>query len=84
MATNHLPSACKTAACHLVIEALQTRIPELRLSEDQVRNAQQARATLDNLYKHWTNQALPKTEQPRLEAVYYRIRESRHTTLKGL
>lgn len=84
MATNHLPSACKTAACHLVIEALQTRIPELHLSEDQIRNAQQARTTLDNLYKHWTDQSLPKPNQPRLEAVYYRTRESRHTTLKGL
>ena len=84
MTTNQLPSACKTAACHLVIEALQTRIPELQLSEGQIRNAQQARTTLEDLYKYWADQTKPSTFQPHIEAVRYRIRESSNTTLKGL
>ena len=38
-----VPLSLKTATCHLVIEALQSRIPTLKLTEDQVRNANNAR-----------------------------------------
>lgn len=41
-----LPLSLKTATCHLVIEALQSRIPTLKLTEDQVRNAHNARLHL--------------------------------------
>ena len=80
---NHLPTACKTAACHLVIEALQSRLPDLKLSEDQIRNAQQARKTLDDLAAMWEKQSNPKVTNPRIEAVHYRRRDARQSTLKG-
>ena len=53
MAPNHIPNACRTAACHLVIEALQSRIPDIQLTDDQIRNAQQAHTTLNDLFRHW-------------------------------
>lgn len=84
MATNHIPLACKTAACHLIIEALQSRFPELQLTQDQVRNAEQARKTLEELSLYWQQQWKEKRNKSRLEAVYYRYREARHTTMKGL
>ena len=80
---NHLPTACKTAACHLVIEALQSRLPDLKLSDDQIRNAQQARKTLDDLAAMWEKQSNPKVTNPRIEAVHYRRRDARQSTLKG-
>ena len=82
-ALNHLPTACKTAACHLVIEALQSRLPDLKLSDDQIRNAQQARKTLDDLAAMWEKQSNPKVTDPRIEAVHYRRRDARQSTLKG-
>ena len=82
-APNHLPTACKTAACHLVIEALQSRLPDLKLSDDQIRNAQQARKTLDDLAAMWEKQSNPKVTDPRIEAVHYRRRDARQSTLKG-
>ena len=84
MAPNHIPNACRTAACHLVIEALQSRIPDIQLTEDQIRNAQQAHMTLNDLFRHWSEQAKRRDFQPRLEAVYYRLRQANHKTLKGL
>lgn len=41
-----VPKELKQATCHLVIEALQSRIPNLKLSDDQVRNANNARTFL--------------------------------------
>ena len=82
-ASNHLPTACKTAACHLIIEALQSRLPDLKLSDDQIRNAQQARKTLDDLAAMWEKQSNPKVTDPRIEAVHYRRRDARQSTLKG-
>lgn len=79
---NHLPDACKQAACHLVIEALQTRMPELMASEDQVRAADQARKTLDVLFTDWNTQA--KRWEPRIEAVDHREHDVKQSTLKGL
>ena len=84
MAPNHIPNACRTAACHLVIEALQSRIPDIQLTEDQIRNAQQAHTTLNDLFQHWSEQAKRRDFQPRLEAVYYRLRQANHKTMKGL
>lgn len=43
---NLIPLELKTATCHLVIEALQSRIPSLKLSDDQIRNALNARRLL--------------------------------------
>ncbi len=84
MATNHLPSACKTAACYIVIEALQSRIPDIQLTEDQIRNAQQARQSLEKLFENWRVQTKYKNFAPCLEAICYRIREANHHSMKGL
>lgn len=40
----------RTATCHLIIEALQSRIPTLKLSDDQVRNANNARLHLKKVH----------------------------------
>lgn len=84
LARNHVPSACKLCACHLVIEALQTRIPELKLSEDQVRNAQQARMSLEHFQTSWTEQLQKNRRLHTLEAVRFRPQDSTYKTLKGL
>lgn len=44
-----IPHSLKTATCHLIIEALQSRIPSLKLSDDQVRNANNARTFLKRI-----------------------------------
>lgn len=44
-----IPLELKSAACHLIIEALQSRIPSLKLSSDQIRNAQNARILLQRV-----------------------------------
>lgn len=41
-----IPLELKSATCHLIIEALQSRIPSLKLSDDQIRNAKNARSLL--------------------------------------
>ena len=84
MATNHLPASCKTAACYMIIEALQSRIPDIQLTEDQIRNAQQARQTLENLFANWRELSRYKNFAPRLETVHYRIREAHYHSMKGL
>jgi|GEM_PF-3399756 len=84
MATNHLPASCKTAACYMIIEALQSRIPDIQLTEDQIRNAQQARQTLENLFANWRELSRYKNFAPRLETVHYRIREANYHSMKGL
>ena len=43
---NLIPVEVKAPTCFLIIEALQSRIPTVKLSEDQVRNADNARAYL--------------------------------------
>ena len=65
-----------------MIEALQTRMPELMASEDQVRAADQARKMLDALFTDWNTQA--KRLEPRIEAVDHREHDVKQSTLKGL
>ena len=84
LARNHIPASCKICACHLVIEALQTRIPDLKLSEDQVRNAQQARITLERFQQSWTAQLRENKCVHKLEAVRFRPKDTTYKTLKGL
>ena len=38
-----IPPSLRAEACHLIIEALQTRIPALKLTDDQKKNADEAR-----------------------------------------
>ena len=84
LARNHLPASCKLCACHLVIEALQTRIPDLKLSEDQVRNTQQARASLEQFQQVWREQLRENKRIHKLEAVRFRPKDTTHKTLRGL
>lgn len=44
-----LPPSLKSAACFLVIEALQSRVPTLKLTPDQIRNADNARIDLHRI-----------------------------------
>jgi len=46
-----IPPELMSSACHLIIEALQSRIPTLQLSKDQVRNAENARKQLRRVAK---------------------------------
>ncbi len=79
---NHIPLACKTIACYLIIEAIYPRVLNTKLTDDQVRNIQQAHEMLDQFCKKLTEQINPKC-QPRIEAVRYRQREAQQSTLKG-
>lgn len=57
-----IPLALKSSACHLCIEALQSRFPTLRLSPDQVRNANNARNFLKRIAEGKVNISL--TDEP--------------------
>ncbi|MCE0484231.1 MAG: hypothetical protein LV479_08345 [Methylacidiphilales bacterium] len=46
---NTIPPDLKDTAMALIVERLQTRIPQLKLSDDQVRNANNARKYLDQI-----------------------------------
>ncbi|MDR2735758.1 MAG: hypothetical protein LBB20_02895 [Puniceicoccales bacterium] len=46
-----IPLELKSAACSLILEIAQTRIPGLKLSEDQIRLADQARESLRRVAK---------------------------------
>jgi len=89
---NAVPSECKLLAIFLIIEALQSRVPELQLSADQVRNAQNARHALDRLAQLWEKEfeqeQKPKEEkqvtEQRIEAVRYRKNTVNNKTLEGL
>lgn len=48
---NCIPKALRSDACHLIIEALQSRIPTLKLTPDQIRNANNARTYLKRIAK---------------------------------
>lgn len=79
-----IPQACKIWACFLVIEALQARIPELHLSTDQIRNANNARMSLERLSECWHTQVEGQVRRHRLEAVHHRKSEASTKTLRGL
>ena len=68
----------------LVIEALQSRIPDLQLSEDQIRNADHARQSLAQLKENWAQQADRRQGHHRIEAVRYRAHDASTKTLRGL
>ncbi|OIO60439.1 MAG: hypothetical protein COZ46_07610 [Verrucomicrobia bacterium CG_4_10_14_3_um_filter_43_23] len=46
-----IPRELKGCACRLIVEALQSRIPNIRLTPDQVRNANNARKHLLDIAK---------------------------------
>lgn len=46
---DRIPAELRPQLCHLVIESLQSRIPCFQLSADQIRNAQNARARLEQI-----------------------------------
>lgn len=46
-----IPAELKPCACYLVVEALQTRLPGLKLSSEQIRNADNARQQLIRISK---------------------------------
>lgn len=46
---DRIPAELRPQVCYLVIEALQSRIPCFQLSADQVRNAQNARARMEQI-----------------------------------
>lgn len=46
-----IPPELVTAACHLIIESLQSRVPTMQLTHDQIRNADNARKLLVRVAK---------------------------------
>jgi hypothetical protein len=87
-----LPPELKLAASHLVLEALQARLPNLVLTADQVRLAEQARLLLERVANGEI--AISKPEQPEgpveatvwhgLEVVRRRPRTATGRDLAGL
>lgn len=49
-----VPLEAKAFACFLAIEALQSRLPELGMTADQIRNADNARTGLEKLFHRLT------------------------------
>lgn len=76
-----IPSGLKATASHLIIEALQSRIPNIRLSPDQVRNADNARALLAAFAKTQATAASLKNLIATHKVRQYRVSSQ---TLKGL
>jgi hypothetical protein len=59
-----IPDAFISSTCYLIIESLFSRIPSLRLSPDQVRNAEKARDHIRNLVQMQMKTAgITKTSQ---------------------
>ncbi|MDR1665880.1 MAG: hypothetical protein LBR62_02440 [Puniceicoccales bacterium] len=82
---DQIPIECRMPACFLAVEALQSRLPELPLSADQVRNGESARQILKMLANLWQTEAgkgSPKGE--RCLAVRFRKDTVNHKTLGGL
>jgi hypothetical protein len=84
--TQSVPIATKRLACALIVEALQSRVPEWRLSEDQVRNAQTARETLVRMAETWKNELAYPNGCPNqgMQVVRFRKNTVNHKTLRGL
>jgi hypothetical protein len=87
-----VPPELKLAACHLAVEALQARIPNLALTEDQTRLANEARQLLARVAGGELAVCLPVNPEGPLQAtVWYGLevlRRRRHTvsgrSLRGL
>lgn len=80
LAGNTIPRACQKQACHLIIEALHTRLPDLELSATQRQNAQHARQELQALEQHWQN----NQQWIRFESVRFREHDANTQALQGL
>lgn len=82
-----LPPSLKSIGCFLVIEALQSRIPTLKLTPDQIRNADNARVDLRRVAKGELPITLPLTtpSPPSLvDAISSRKLQATANTLQGL
>ncbi|MDR0756182.1 MAG: hypothetical protein LBE99_04710 [Puniceicoccales bacterium] len=78
-----IPDVCKSIACTLIIEVLQARLPEIQLSNDQIRNADNARQSLLNLQEIWQNECNDAKRPSRIEAVRHRPHDANTKTLQG-
>lgn len=79
-----IPSQLKTASCHLVIEALQSRIPNLKLTDDQIRNANNARILLHRTALGQISINGTKPKPLTIEVVSSRKRQATFNNLHGL
>lgn len=90
--TNSIPPSLKMGACLLIIQALQTSIPSLKLTEDQVRLVESfeedltAVAACDLAVEEPTDPLDPPVEQTSgaVELVSSTTRRATRDTLKGL
>lgn len=86
-AENLLPVFLKSTACFLIIEALQTRLPTLQLTEDQVRSANNARMDLQRVAKGElpiNNSYKPTTAVRPIDVVSKRSLQTTYESLHGL
>lgn len=79
-----IPSGVKTATCHLIIEALQSRIPSLKLSEDQIRNADNARSLLQRFSLDQLTAVHNSPLTTNIDVALKRKRQATLNTLNGL
>lgn len=66
-----VPMGLKMAACLLVVEALQSRIPELSLTSDQVRNANNGRKYIAEIVRE-INSVFDNANDNRISTLHYR------------
>jgi hypothetical protein len=78
-----IPDVCKSIACILIIEVLQARLPEMQLSNDQIRNADHARQSLLNLKEVWQHECNDAKRHLRIETVRHRPHDANTKTLQG-
>ena len=82
-----LPPELKSLACILVIETAQTRIPGLKLTEDQIRLANEARNTLQKIARGEIKISLPDDSDAiakNVEVVHSREEKVLGRAMKGL
>ncbi|MDR1458580.1 MAG: hypothetical protein LBI37_03620 [Puniceicoccales bacterium] len=83
-----IPLELKSATCSLILEIAQTRIPGLKLSEDQIRLANQARESLNRVAKGGMYISIPNDtkdyQAADVEVVSHRKNTVTGETLKGL
>lgn len=85
---SEIPSELKSAACYLIVECAQSRIPALKLTDDQIRLVNDAREYLKRIAQGEVPVSVPDSDvfnpQKGVAVVAYRERVATNDTLKGL
>lgn len=83
-----IPAELKSAACYLVVECAQSRIPAFKLTDDQIRLVNDAREYLKRIAQGEVPVSLPDSENfnPKkgVTVISHRERQATNNSLRGL